>query len=102
MIDDYGWVYFVDRLGDTFRWRGENVSTIEVENILSSKVNSIETVVYGVEIPGQEGRAGMATIMTNNVDVKKLGDSLKKDLPAYARPIFIRLNENVEHTGKFR
>ena len=99
MVDDYGWVYFVDRLGDTFRWRGENVSTIEVENIVSSKINSIETVVYGVEIPGQEGRAGMATIMTTSVDIKKLGESLKKDLPAYARPIFIRLNEHVEHTG---
>lgn len=53
MVDEFGWVYFCDRLGDTFRWRGENVSTTEVENIISAKLNFLEVVVYGVEIPGQ-------------------------------------------------
>ena len=51
-IDWYGYVYFCDRSGDTFRWRGENVSTIEVENAISSRLDSKEVVVYGVEIPG--------------------------------------------------
>ena len=101
IIDWYGYVYFCDRLGDTFRWRGENVSTIEVENIISSKVNSKEVVVYGVEIPGQEGKAGMATIVANDVDMKSLGEQIKNDLPAYAKPIFIRITENVDHTGKY-
>ena len=51
-VDWYGYVYFVDRSGDTFRWKGENVSTTEVENIISSKLDSKEVAVYGVEIPG--------------------------------------------------
>ena len=51
--DWYGYTYFVDRSGDTFRWRGENVSTIEVENIISSRLDSKEVAVYGVEIPGK-------------------------------------------------
>ncbi len=99
MSDKHGWIYFVDRLGDTFRWRGENVSTVEVENIISSRLDSREVVVYGVEIKGQEGRAGMATLMTLDVDIKKLGENIKTDLPPYARPVFLRLNEHVEHTG---
>jgi acyl-CoA synthetase (AMP-forming)/AMP-acid ligase II len=51
--DWHGYTYFVDRSGDTFRWRGENVSTIEVENIISSRLDSKEVAVYGVEIPGK-------------------------------------------------
>ncbi len=93
--DNDGFIYFADRLGDTFRWRGENVSTVEVENAISSRINSKEVVVYGVEVNGQEGKAGMATLMTLEVDVKKLGEDLIRDLPAYARPIFLRLNVNV-------
>ena len=59
-MDHYGYIYFVDRLCDTLRWKGENVSTIEVENVISSFLNSKEVVVYGVEVPGQGERAGMA------------------------------------------
>ncbi len=95
MYDNDGYIYFADRLGDTFRWRGENVSTVEVENAISSRLASKEVVVYGVEINGQEGKAGMATLMTLDVDVKQLGEYLIKDLPAYARPIFLRLSLNV-------
>ena len=95
MADKDGWIYFIDRLGDTFRWRGENVSTVEVENIISARVNSLEVIVYGVEVKGQEGRAGMATLMSLDVDVKKLGQHIKQDLPAYAKPLFIRLNDQV-------
>jgi len=95
LYDKDGYVYFVDRLGDTFRWRGENVSTVEVENVISSKLDSKEVIVYGVEVNGQEGKAGMATLMTLDVDIKKLGEDLVKDLPVYARPLFLRLNINV-------
>ena len=94
-------MYFVDRLGDTFRWRGENVSTIEVENIISSKINSKEVVVYGVEIPGQEGKAGMATIVSNDndIDMIKLSEEIKNELPAYAKPLFVRITDKVDHTS---
>ena len=91
MMDYFGYLYFVDRLGDTFRWRGENVSTIEVENTLSSRINSREVVAYGVEVPGEEGKCGMATLTTLDVDIKRLGEQIKADLPNYAKPLFIRL-----------
>ena len=95
MSDKDGYIYFVDRLGDTFRWKGENVSTVEVENAISIRLDSKEVVVYGVEIKGHEGRAGMATLMTSSVSLTELENHFKNDLPPYARPIFLRLNENV-------
>jgi acyl-CoA synthetase (AMP-forming)/AMP-acid ligase II len=52
VCDKFGYMYFCDRLGDTYRWRGENVATVEVENVISSFLNAAEVVVYGVEIPG--------------------------------------------------
>ena len=97
--DWYGYVYFVDRLGDTFRWRGENVSTVEVENAISIRVNSKEVTVYGVNVPGEEGKAGMATLASTNIDIKQLGEHIKADLPSYAKPLFIRLVTEFEHTG---
>jgi solute carrier family 27 fatty acid transporter 1/4 len=100
--DKYGYMYFCDRLGDTYRWRGENVSTIEVENAISKCLNSVEVVVYGVEVPGEEGRAGMAAIVTSKCDLNQLASNLRKNLPAYAIPLFIRLIQDVEHTGSFK
>lgn len=103
MRDSFGYMYFCDRLGDTYRWRGENVSTIEVENVLSAHLNSKEVVVYGVEIAGQEGRAGMAAVLEASLsDLTQLTDKIKSDLPAYARPVFIRLIKELEHTGTFK
>lgn len=101
VFDSNGYVYFCDRLGDTYRWRGENVSTIEVENVISRRLDSREVVVYGVEVNGQEGRAGMAAIncRVEDIDLKQLSDGLKRDLPAYARPIFLRFVNEFEHTG---
>ena len=99
MCDEEGWFYFCDRLGDTYRWRGENVSTVEIEDIISSKLDSAEVIVFGVEIPGQEGRAGMAAIIKENLDIEKLTIDIKQSIPAYARPIFIRVAKEVEHTG---
>jgi solute carrier family 27 (fatty acid transporter), member 1/4 len=99
VMDDYGWVYFIDRTGDTFRWRGENVSTVEVENVISSFLDSIEVCVYGVEVKDQEGRAGMASILSEDVDVKTLGNKLKLALPYYSRPVFLRLTKYIDHTG---
>ena len=78
------------------------MSTVEVENLISSKLESKEVAVYGVEIPGQEGKAGMATLTSSNVDIKQLGEEIKNALPSYAKPLFIRLAAEFDHTGKRR
>ncbi len=102
VCDRFGYMYFCDRTGDTYRWRGENVSTVEIENVISKKLNSTEVVVYGVEIPGEEGRAGMASILADKIDEIKLGAELRSELPGYALPLLIRLVKDVEHTGTFK
>jgi len=109
MMRDIGFKHaqFVDRLGDTFRWKGENVSTTEVEQIMDGFDGVVETVVYGVEIPNTNGRAGMAQVRLNGdhtqFDFKGLCDYLKRELPPYAIPVFIRINEQaMETTGTFK
>jgi citronellyl-CoA synthetase len=96
---------FVDRLGDTFRWRGENVSTTEVENVLAAFPGIEEAVVYGVEVPGADGRCGMAALRLSAgqpLDAKGLASHLQAKLPAYAIPLFVRLLDEVETTGTFK
>jgi citronellyl-CoA synthetase len=97
---------FVDRLGDTFRWKGENVSTTEVENVVDSCAHISETVVYGVEIPDTNGRAGMASIRIDceesDFNFKSLLSHLQQELPHYAIPVFIRISEGMETTGTFK
>ncbi|MNQ72414.1 Long-chain-fatty-acid--CoA ligase FadD13 [compost metagenome] len=96
---------FVDRLGDTFRWKGENVSTTEVENALGAFPGVEDAVVYGVEIPGTNGRCGMAALRLANgaqLDREALAAHLDRELPAYAAPLFVRLLEEVETTGTFK
>lgn len=99
-------IAFVDRLGDTFRWKGENVATTEVENALNAHPQVAESVVYGVEVPGHDGRAGMAAITleegVNEVDWADLARHLKKELPAYAVPVFIRQRPEQAVTGTFK
>lgn len=104
VADVYGNLYFKDRTGDTFRWKGENVSTSEVEAQVSNIAGYRDTVVYGVEIPNTEGRAGMAAILDVNqsVNLDELANGLKAVLPAYARPQFIRLLRKVDMTGTFK
>ncbi|XP_051992961.1 long-chain fatty acid transport protein 1b [Xyrauchen texanus] len=104
VMDEFGYVYFRDRSGDTFRWRGENVSTTEVEGILSSLLNQTDVAVYGVSVPGVEGKAGMAAIadMTNNFDCEKFVRDVQSTLPSYARPVFLRLSPEVDKTGTFK
>ena len=109
MCDQFGYMYFCDRLGDTYRWRGENVATVEVENIISKNLDSTEVVVYGVEVPGQEGKAGMVAIVNNsssstslNISLNKLAQYLKSELPSYAIPLFLRLVKTLDHTGTFK
>lgn len=104
VADEWGYLYFKDRTGDTFRWKGENVSTAEVEGVVSNIAGYRDCVVYGVEVPNSEGRAGMAAIVDkdNTLDVSTLSDGLQKALPSYARPLFIRKLNEVEMTGTYK
>ncbi|XP_077283911.1 long-chain fatty acid transport protein 1-like [Arctopsyche grandis] len=103
VMDDFGYYYFKDRTGDTFRWRGENVSTTEVENVIQ-KVIGLDVIIYGVSIPNVEGKAGMAAIanVDGKLDFNNLLKDLKKILPRYAIPIFIRIVSNVPITVTFK
>jgi fatty-acyl-CoA synthase len=93
----------VDRLGDTFRWKGENVSTGQVAEVLAAAPGVVEAVVYGVEVPGADGRAGMAALVTGpEFDPATLARHLDGELPAYARPLFLRLLPALETTGTFK
>ncbi|XP_068104678.1 long-chain fatty acid transport protein 4 [Hyperolius riggenbachi] len=104
VMDEYGYMYFKDRTGDTFRWKGENVSTTEVEGILSKLLGQADVVVYGVEVPGTEGKAGMAAIADpdHKSDLEKFARDLKKLLPGYAHPVFLRLLPEVNKTGTYK
>jgi fatty-acyl-CoA synthase len=101
--DSHGYFYFVDRVGDTFRWKGENVATGEVSNALARLGAIREANVYGVQVPGMEGRAGMASLVVEkDFDIARLPEHLKTRLPSYARPIFLRLSPSIEVTGTFK
>ncbi len=97
--DKDGNYYFVDRAGDTFRWKGENVSTSEVAQVLSAFPGVKEANVYGVRVPGADGRAGMAALVVEEtIDLNGLHKHLERELPAYARPLFLaRAAGNLGH-----
>lgn len=102
--DEYGYIYFHDRTGDTFRWHGENVSTTEVESVISKALGLRDVVVYGVTVPGTEGRAGMAAVVDaeSKISFETLAQSLRQLLPSYAIPVFLRIVHKVEVTGTFK
>ncbi len=101
--DPAGFFYFVDRMGDTFRWKGENVSTTQVADAVSACPGVREAVVYGVAAPGAEGRAGMAAIRADaDLSLADLHAHLEAALPHYARPVFLRLCDEIEATGTFK
>ncbi|XP_046527578.1 long-chain fatty acid transport protein 1 isoform X2 [Equus quagga] len=104
VMDELGYMYFRDRGGDTFRWRGENVSTTEVEGVLSRLLGQTDVAVYGVAVPGVEGKAGMAAIVDphGQLSPNALYQELQKVLAPYARPIFLRLLPQVDTTGTFK
>jgi fatty-acyl-CoA synthase len=98
-----GFYYFADRLGDTFRWKGENVSTQEVAQAISAYEGVEEAAVYGVAVPHAEGRAGMAAITASAAfDLGALKAHLDERLPSYAQPLFIRLVQELDLTPTFR
>ena len=103
--DDDGYFYFVDRIGDTFRWKSENVSTLEVADTLSD-LPGLELInVYGVQVPEHEGRAGMAAILMQpgqNFDPKAFYDLTEARLPRYAAPMFVRVSAAADLTSTFK
>ncbi|AKN16460.1 long-chain-acyl-CoA synthetase FadD6 [Mycobacterium haemophilum] len=96
---------FVDRLGDTFRWKGENVATTQVEAALACDKSVEECTVFGVEVPRTGGRAGMAAIKLRDgaeFDGRSLARAVYDQLPAYALPLFVRVVESIVHTTTFK
>lgn len=103
--DDDGYYYFIDRIGDTFRWKGENVSTQEVAEAVMAQPGVDICAVYGVEVPETEGRAGMAALVLEpdaSIDGEALYGAFETALPAYARPAFIRVQDAPELTATFK
>jgi fatty-acyl-CoA synthase len=101
--DKNNYFYFVDRIGDTFRWKGENVSTTEVEEAVGHFDGVLETNVYGVTVPGHDGRAGMAAVIAkDNLNLTALRDHLARELPEYARPVFLRIRADNDVTTTFK
>ncbi|MBJ7289847.1 long-chain-acyl-CoA synthetase [Williamsia sp.] len=107
LVRDQGFshVAFVDRLGDTFRWKGENVATTEVEGALDADSQIGQSVVFGVEIPETDGKAGMAAVTLKSGDKLepgKLAEHLYGSLPGYALPLFVRVVDSLEQTSTFK
>jgi fatty-acyl-CoA synthase len=101
--DKNGYFYFIDRIGDTFRWKGENVSTTEVEEAVGAFDGILEANVYGVAVPGRDGRAGMAAIVAkDNLNLTALREHLAQQLPEYARPVFLRVRQDIDVTTTFK
>jgi citronellyl-CoA synthetase len=97
---------FVDRVGDTFRWKSENVSTNEVGEIINAHPQVAFCNVYGVEIPKADGRAGMAALMlaegVTQLDLESISTHINDQLPSYARPVFLRILAEIDTTGTFK
>ncbi len=101
--DAHGFFYFVDRIGDTFRWKGENVATAEVAAAITAFPGVTEAAVYGVRVPGTEGAAGMAAIVADGaLDLAEFRRHLARLLPRYARPLFVRLADRITTTATFK
>jgi len=101
--DEQGFFYFVDRVGDTFRWKGENVSTTEIAEVIAACPGVADATVYGVSVPGTEGRAGMAALVAaKGFELAELRRALAARLPDYARPLFVRIVSALELTGTFK
>ena len=101
--DAAGFLYFVDRIGDTFRWKGENVATSEVTEAVCAWPQVREATVYGVEVPGHDGRAGMVALVSDGeLDASGLRSHLRTRLPEYACPVFLRVMHAIEATGTFK
>lgn len=99
--DGLGLLYFVDRLGDTFRWKSENVATGEVEAAVAACEDVAQAAVVGVRVPLHEGRAGFAVVVPRDkeIDFGRLAECLLATLPRYAVPVFVKVAREIERTG---
>ncbi|MGJ4998140.1 long-chain-acyl-CoA synthetase [Bradyrhizobium sp. HKCCYLS3077] len=101
--DEQGFFYFVDRVGDTYRWKGENVATSEVNEAILQCPGVVEASTYGIVVPGTDGRAGMAALVVNeDFDLEALSAELARRLPAYAQPVALRLTPSLQATETFK
>jgi fatty-acyl-CoA synthase len=101
--DEQGFFYFVDRVGDTYRWKGENVSAAQVSAVIASCPHVTDAAVFGVSVPGADGRAGMAAIVVKpEFDLKEFRERLTSQLPDFARPLFLRIVPALELTATFK
>lgn len=101
--DSEGYFYFIDRIGDTYRWKGENVSTAEVEQRLVNAPGIKEVIAYGVPVPGADGKAGMVTLVVDGrFSARDFATFADEHLPFYARPVFVRVAKTLETTGTFK
>ncbi|WP_257169750.1 long-chain-acyl-CoA synthetase [Bradyrhizobium sp. SRS-191] len=101
--DEQGFFYFVDRVGDTFRWKGENVATSEVNDAILQCPGVVEASTYGVAVPGSDGRAGMAALVVEkDFDLAMLSSELARRLPAYAQPVALRITPSLQSTETFK
>lgn len=101
--DELGYFYFVDRMGDTFRWKGENVATSEVAENITGFGGVDDANAYGVSVPGMEGRAGMvALVVEDDFEPKAFYAYVHEHFPDYARPIFLRIQSAIDVTGTFK
>ena len=104
-VNSKGLYYFLDRLGDTFRWKGENVATTEVAQVISKYPVVAEANVYGVKVPGHDGRAGMVALIlypNATLDFADFYKYLAKNLPKYSIPLFIRFVPSMDLTGSLK
>ena len=101
--DESGYFHFVDRVGDTFRWKGENVATSEVNQAVLDCRGVVDATTYGVKIPGADGRAGMvAVVVDDDFDLVEFRSGLAARLPAYALPVFVRICAALDITETFK
>jgi fatty-acyl-CoA synthase len=100
--DDEDYFYFVDRIGDTYRWKGENVSTAEVADVLAQAPGVLEITVCGVHVPGHEGQAGLAAVVCENGFDQERFWKIAQELPTYAQPRFVRVMDNMAKTATFK
>lgn len=101
--DALGYYYFIDRVGDTYRWKAENVATGEVAAALSNFKGITQANVYGVSVDGYDGRAGMASIVSEgDIDLEALKSHIESELPHYARPVFLRFSKETDTTSTFK
>jgi fatty-acyl-CoA synthase len=102
-LDQGGYFHFVDRVGDTFRWKGENVATSEVNQAVVECPGVVEAATYGVEIPGADGRAGMAAVVADDdFDLVEFHHHMSRRLPAYACPVMVRICATLDSTETFK